>query len=341
MAIEQRIMDELTPEEGEQDAREALRRTPIRLPTYKLERVHVATLNVDYSPPHGSGYARPLSEHRLKQLRQHWDPLAVSPLTISRRPDNTLWVIDGNHRRVVAYEKGMMQLPAMVHTGLERATEADLYTKLGTVLGQTPWTRFQAKLVAGDEAARDIVKIAQRYDLEINGYYGNQDGHVAAIARVEWIYARGGSEGLNWVFAFLGEAFGDTREAYGEMQLEGTFGFWVRYADRVSRDEAARIIGAAGINAWYDRAASIWQRTDVGARSNTYGLAIADAINDVWRKKGKKVKELLPAWTVNLAAFGSRYRTGINFRDVSQAWTTSSPKNPAPQNLSMQQLEMR
>lgn len=338
MAIERQM--ELSDEEGEREAREILRRAPIRLPTYKLERVHVATLNVDYSPPHGSGYARPLSEHRLKQLRADWDPLAVSPLTISRRNDNTLWVIDGNHRRVVAYEKGMLQLPAMVHTGLERATEADLYTKLGTVLGQTPWTRFQAKLVAGNEAAQDIVRIAQRYDLEINGYYGAQDGHVAAVARVEWIYARGGAEGLNWVLGFLTEAFGDMREAYGEMQLEGTFGFYVRYADLVERSEVARLLGAPGINAWFDRAASIWQRIDVGARSNTFGMAIADAVNDTRRKKGARVKELLPAWTTNLGAFGSRYRSGISFRESTQNWTTSSPKNPAPQNLTMAQSEL-
>ena len=341
MAIEQRTMDDLTDEEGEQDARAALRRSPIRLPTYKLERVHVATLNVDYSPPHGSGYARPLSEHRLKQLRMDWDPLAVSPLTISRRNDNTLWVIDGNHRRVVAYEKGMQQLPAMVHTGLERATEADLYTKLGTVLGQTPWTRFQAKLVAGDQAALDIMQIAQRYDLQIDGYYGAGDGHIAAVARVEWIYARGGAEGLNWVLGFLSAGFGDMREAYGEMQLEGVFGFYVRYADKVNRDEVARMIGASGINAWYDRAASIWSRIDVGARSNTYGLAIADAVNEVWKKKGKKGRELLEPWTTNLAAFGSRYRQGVSFRESSNNWTSASPRNPAPQALTMSQLEMR
>jgi len=340
VAVEQRRMDDLDDAEGEAEARELVRRHPFKLPTYKLERVHVATLNVDYAPPHGQGYARPLSESRLKQLRVEWDPLAVSPLTISRRPDNTLFVIDGNHRRVVAYEKGMLQLPAMVHSGLERAQEADLYVKLGTVLGQTPWTRFRSKLVAGDKAALHIVEIAAKHDLEVNGAYAKADGKIQAVARIEWIYARGGAEALDWVLGFLTTAFGPERDAYGEMQLEGILGFWVRYADKVELTEVARMVGAVGLNAWYDRAASIWQRVDVGTRGNTFGLAVVDIVNDRWRKQGKKVKDLLPAWETNIGAFGSRLRP-VTFRDVAHNWTTSSARNPAPQQLSMAQGEMR
>jgi hypothetical protein len=324
-------VDELPPEGSEQEALEALERRPLRLPTYRLDRVHVAILNVDYAPPFGTGYARPLSEGRLRQLRREWDPLAVSPLTLSRRNDNTLWVIDGNHRRVVAYEKGMLQLPAMVHSGLERWQEADLYTKLGTVLGQTPWTRFQAKLAAMNDAAHDIVKIAGEYGLEITGLvYG--DGRVRAVARVEWIYARGGPEALRWVFGFLTHAFDGAAESLNELPLEGVFGFYARYADRVDRDQVARMLGAAGLNAWTDRAASIWQRIDVGPRSNTYGHAIADLVNDTWRKQGKGVKQLLPAWTRNLGAFPKV--TDVKFSSRMN-WTSKPDHEPAPQQLNL------
>src|SRR5262252_2955271 len=269
---------ELPPEGDAEEAQALVAAHPVRLPTYRLERIHVAVLNVDYAPPHGTGYARPLSEHRLRDLRRDWDPLAVSPLTLSRREDNTLWVIDGNHRRVIPYEKQMMQLPAMIHTGLQRTQEADLYTKLGTVLGQTPWTRFQAKLVAQDAAALDIVTIAQRYGMILDGNAGVRKGYIQAVARVEWIYARGGAEALNWVLGFLTTAFGDERDAFGELQLEGTFGFYLRYSlePKVQRDEVARMLGAGGINAWHDRADSIFGRVDAGRRSPTYGVAIAD-----------------------------------------------------------------
>jgi hypothetical protein len=304
-----------------------------RKPSYRLERIDVRGLQVDYAPPYGTGYARPLSEHRLRQLRRDWDPLAVSPMTLSRREDGSLWIIDGNHRRVVAADRDMLQLPAMIHSGLTREQEADLYTKLGTVLGQTPFTRFQAKLVAQDPSAIHAVRIATEAGLilDANLY---ADRRIQAIARVEWIYARSGPEALEWVLGFLMSAFGGMRESLGEMQLEGVFGFYARYADfkGVQRDEIARILGASGIDAWHDRAASIWQRVDVGKRSNTYGMALADVLNDFWRKQGKKPRDLLPAWVPNLGQANPRFRN-VSFSSRMN-WGAKSPEhNPAPQQL--------
>jgi hypothetical protein len=146
---------------------------------------------------------------------------------------------------------------------------------------------------------------------------------------LEWIYARGGPEGLTWTLGLLADAFSGNRESLGEMQLEGVFGFWQRYADKVDRLEVAALLGAAGINAWHDRAASIWGRADVGKRSNTYGMAIADMLNDVWRKKGRKTKELLPAWAPNLAQVGfnnARFSSRMN-------WASKPGHDPAPQAL--------
>ena len=329
------VMDALPPEGDEAEARELVSRHPTRLPTYKLDRVHVATLNVDYSPPHGSGYARPLSPHRLKQLREEWDPLAVSALTISKRPDNTLWIIDGNHRRFVAYEKGMTTLPAVIHSNLTRAQEADLYTKLGTILGQTPWTRFQAKLVSGDEAANDIVLLCSRYNIELGGT-SKRDGCINAVARVEWIYARGGPNGLNWVLGFLTDAFNGDRDSLGELNLEGVFNFYLRYADRVVRSEVARIVGASGLYAWHNRAAGIYDHVDLGARGNTYGLAIAEMVNEVWKKKGTKVTNLLPAWEARLTGTAPTRFNEVTFRarGYQQYWTSTGGKGTlAPQHL--------
>lgn len=332
MVIRQAALDELPPEGSEEEAQRIVRQVPLKMPSYELKRVHVAQLNVDYAPPHGTGYARPLSEGRLRILRRDWDSMACSPIIISRRRDSTYWVIDGNHRRVVAYEKGIQQLPAMIFENLERSREADLYTKLGTVLGQTPWTRFQSKLIAGDEAALDIVRIVESLDLSVdaNGY---QDGRIQAVARIEWIYARGGPPALEWTLGFLVNAFGGHRESLGELQLEGVFGFYVRYADRIERDEVASMLGASGMNAWHDRASSIWGRVDVGKRSNTYGMAIADMCNDTWRKKGKRVKDLLPAWVPNL----SQASPGRTYREVTFSsrmnWSSRPDHDPAPQQL--------
>ena len=321
--------DELPPEGSEEEALAILRQAPLRMPSYDLKRVQVGQLLVDYAEPYGQGYARPLSEGRLRVLRRDWDSMACSPLIISKRADSSLYVVDGNHRRVVAFEKGITSLPAMIFSGLEQAREADLYVKLGTTLGQTPWTRFQSKLVAGDPAARDIVAVAQANGLEISAA-GYQDGRIQAVARAEWIFARGGPQGLAWTLRFLQVAFGGNRESLGEMQLEGVFGFFQRYGDKVDLDEIANMMGAAGLNAWHDRAASIWGRVDVGKRSNTYGMAIADLTNDVRKRKGVKVSGLLPAWTQGLNQYTA---PNITFSTRMNYAHASAERNPAPQQL--------
>lgn len=323
------VIPDLSPEGDEAEAQELIRRHPVEIPRYKLERVHVAVLNVDYAPPHGNGYARPLSQIRLARLRREWDPLAVSPLVISRRAHDQLFVIDGNHRRVIAFEKGMLQLPAMVHSGIDRIREADLYTKLGTVLGQTPATRFASKLVAGDSNARAITEIVSRFDLTIAS--GRQTSHeIKAVARCEQIYARGGDEALDWILQLLTTAFPDDPGALIEMILEGAFGFWYRYRDQVDQLQLARILGGAGLAALHDRADATYAKIDLGLRANTYGVAMAE----MWTASTKK---RLPRWEriqiIPALHEGLRGERGQYISKVAGTHQYRPAAVPAPQQL--------
>jgi hypothetical protein len=49
------------------EARRLVEQRPVEIPRYRLERVHVAVLNVDYAPPHGTGGAsqQPAPQDRL------------------------------------------------------------------------------------------------------------------------------------------------------------------------------------------------------------------------------------------------------------------------------------
>lgn len=306
-----RIQRQELPEAGDAlEARAILDAHPIELPKYRLGRVNVATLNVDYAPPFGTGYARPLSELRLARLRRDWDPLAVSPIVVNDRGDNTLWVIDGNHRRVIAYEKRMLSVPAMIFAGLERAREADLYTKLGTVFGQTPATRFQSKLIAGDPNALAIVKALARFGLTIaSGSF--HSGEVKAVARIEYIYARGGDAALTWVLGLLTAAYPDQPNALTEMILEGSFGFWFRYASEVNREDLARILQGAGLQALHDRADSTFAKIDLGQRSNTYGHAMSEMYYAATKKRLPRWQRIsAPSWSTFERAARGVYSPG-------------------------------
>jgi len=293
------------------------------MPSFELKRVHIVALNVDYAPPHGTGYARPLSAGRLNRLRRDWDPFAVGSLVLSRRADGSIWIIDGNHRRVVAYEQGILQLPAVLFSDLERSREADLYTKLGTVLGQTPLTRFQSKIVAGDPAALDIVRIVEAQGLRINittSHYAH--ANIQAVARVEWIYARSGPEALDWVLGLLADAWDGERDSLSELMLEGVFQFWLRYAETVDTDKLADLLAGMGVQALNDRADAILHRIAVSTQS-----ALGRALEEVWNQRHPTEK--LARWD---KAAVRPYRD-ITLNERGSTVFTRQARNPAPQHL--------
>src|SRR5258708_6691334 len=94
-------------------------------PGVHLEMVPLDKLRVDRAQE--GGYARGLSEDRLGKLRKRWDIRKVGTIEVVRRPDGTMWLVDGQHRREVAIEQGIPELPAVVHNGLGVEDEADLY----------------------------------------------------------------------------------------------------------------------------------------------------------------------------------------------------------------------
>lgn len=317
--------DELADAE---EVRRFAERHPVEMPKYRLERVYVAALNVDYAPPHGNGYARPLSQGRLARLRKEWDPMACGPLIISRRNQGDLYVVDGNHRRVIAYEMGLTQLPAMVFTGIDRPREADLYTKLGTVFAQTPATRFQSKIAAGDQDAHTIVKILSRFGLTIaSGSY--HTGEIKAVARIEHIYRRGGDDALTWVLGLLTEAYPDDPNALTEMILEGAYGYWYRYAKQTNRGDLAKVLAGAGLSALHDRADATFAKVDLGLRSNTYGHAMLEMYQAATKKKLPKWERIQVAPPTGL----DRDQGGLFLPKFRATGYYRTAADPAPQRL--------
>jgi hypothetical protein len=316
-------IEELPSEGSQEEAEELVRRFPVKLPSFELKRVNISLLNVDYAPPHGTGYARPLSAGRLNRLRREWDPFACGALVLSRRYDGSIWIIDGNHRRVVAYEKGITQLPAMLFADLERPREADLYTKLGTVLGQTPLTRFQSKIIAGDAAAMDILRIVESQDLRINiaaSHYA--PGYIQAVARVEWIYARGGPEALDWVLGVLVDAWDGERDSLTELMLEGVFQFWLRYADAVDVDMLTGMLQGMGVQALNDRADAILHRIAISTQA-----ALGRAMEEVWNQRFPASR--LTRWD----KAPTRLYQDVTLNERGSTVFTRQSRNPAPQHL--------
>lgn len=86
-----------------------------------LEQINTQILNVDRT------YQRPL-KNTYKRIAAQFDPLLVGVITLSRRADGTIWILDGQHRVAAAKEKNIETLDALIYEGLTIEQEAYIFS---------------------------------------------------------------------------------------------------------------------------------------------------------------------------------------------------------------------
>lgn len=272
--------------------------------THPLPAAHTATLDnvpieylfVDLASQ--GGYARDLNEHNVKRLEAHFDLAAIGTIYISERSARRFAVIDGQHRVEVARRCGVPEVPCLIFHGLDRAAEADLYTKFGIQLRQDPYVRFWARYLAGDPVTHTIVQTLADLGLELKTSVSGQQvsatssryqGPILAVAGVEDIYVRSGASVLRQVLSIARDAWGHDQRGYTSMMLRGLHAFWLRYhlqIDRARLVDKLKIAGHAGV---YGRALALrsaLHKTPV----NAVGLALREIYVDQLRS------HTLPDW---------------------------------------------
>ena len=110
-------------------------------------------------------YQRTIDSYQSRKIIagmiREWNWNLCQPLVVTRRADNSLWVLDGQHRLEGARQRGdIPHLPAIVLSGITHAAEAETFVALNTErqrLGQGDI--FAAMLVAGDPSARTVADL--------------------------------------------------------------------------------------------------------------------------------------------------------------------------------------
>lgn len=137
---------------------------------------------------------RELRPHKVKAIRstlpedekkrQTW----VGVVTISRRKDGSLVVIDGQHRIVALREEGYgaMQVSIIVHDGLTLEEEAELFRVLNDTNRPTAFDDFKVGVVAKDPECLGITKVAADAGYRVHNQV--QDGAINAVAALRRVY---------------------------------------------------------------------------------------------------------------------------------------------------------
>ena len=128
----------------------------------KFRWVPKGELNVD------SDYQRQnVNNGRVLELAQSWSWIACGTLNVARRADGSLWVMDGQHRKLAADKRSdIAELPCLVFDVDARTDEARGFLNLNTHRGPVKsLDRFNAMVMAGDAIA-----IAAKQMIEASGY---------------------------------------------------------------------------------------------------------------------------------------------------------------------------
>lgn len=191
-----------------------------------------------------SSYGRATSDSNLVRLRSKWNILKMGTLYASFRSDGRYAVIDGWHRRLVAEEKGFLNLPCYVYLDLTLAEEADLYDAFGTVFPQSGLVKFRARLVAGDAVAVAIDRIVHEAGLRINYFSHSSAGvnrrptDINGVAGIEAIYQGYGSDHLLNVLQTVQRWFPGDGGALRESVIRAISQFLAQYDMNLNRHAA-------------------------------------------------------------------------------------------------------
>src|ERR1700677_2244598 len=104
---------------------------------------------------------RPVDEKWVTDRVPVYTPAGVGTLTVSRRDDGELIILDGQHRAELMRNAVGIQAVAQceVYQGLALSQEAAIFRLLNDKRALTPLHRFLALITEGDPSARDVAGI--------------------------------------------------------------------------------------------------------------------------------------------------------------------------------------
>lgn len=191
-----------------------------------IEIVNLSELSVDRT------YQRPVTQ-KMERMGQNWKPDIAGVITLSKRSDQTLWIIDGQNRVGAALMAGVPELEADIREGLTLEEEAKLFDELNsTHTNVSAIDRFKARLVYHDPEAVDIKNIVESFGGAIADKISmgrSDDPSIRAVASLNRVYRKQSGEGLKDILTIINDSWGGVdKETTNELTLGGILEFLTR-----------------------------------------------------------------------------------------------------------------
>ena len=259
--------------------------------SYTEEWLKVSELSIDRRVQRAG-----LNKLKVERMLANWNPAAIGILTVSRRKDRSIVIIDGQHRweadRNITDNQGMVK--CHVFEGLSLADEADMFLKLNDTSKPTKIDQFKVSLQAdgpdGDES-RDIQEILGNYGWQVSGVAAN--GNVAAVQVVQKMYrlSRKLEAEPNLVTAtilVISRAWGNERVAAQAPIFEGIAQMFAEYGTNLDLDRLIDVLksyrgGARSLVAESEQLAKVIR--------SRQAMAVASILVEAYNK-GRRTRQL-------------------------------------------------
>lgn len=193
-------------------------------------------------------YQRALSLKHINKTVEHFDPLQINPVKVSRR-DGINFVFNGQHTiEIVAAVSGSRDTPVwcMVYEDLNYETEADIFANQQKYVKYlSPYEIFIANVEAGNDEQLIIKGLVESFDLTISG--GQAPGTICCVSTLEGIFEKYGYQVLERTLKLIiGTWEGDVKSLSSNM-LRGVAKLIASYGDDLNDDIFKEKLGSHSV----------------------------------------------------------------------------------------------
>ena len=125
-----------------------------------------------------------VSEVRVASIRRDWSWVACGALIVASRKDGTLWIIDGQHRKLAADNRADIRaLPCVIFSMSELKDEATGFYRANTVRGpMDSCSKYKSLIASGDPVAIRVDKMIRESGYNVHPKRGQWK--VSCVQRI-------------------------------------------------------------------------------------------------------------------------------------------------------------
>lgn len=179
-----------------------------------IEWIHVDRLTMDDSYQRSTD--NQASQRLIKRIASGFDWRLCTPLVVSRRPDGTFAVIDGQHRTLAAKMRhDIPDLPCCVFTYASPEEEAKMFIAANrSRKAMNRLDDFHAALAAGDDDAHQILQLVSDAGLTVARYTSSsawKPGEIAFTSSILSTMRKHGKGVVSTALRHVADAFPDQK----------------------------------------------------------------------------------------------------------------------------------